>query len=267
MNIPCSIDPLGTRNIIPSVFTHVEAFECNGQQKIELQMAFSSSLGFRFVIKDCSEGVVSTLLFSAKTAFTACYHGVLRFSMPLRAYFPIKDGSYTEAWSETVGKDYYVVGGKKINAAFNWKCSGDYEFSFANEYIKRPIPEKVVESLVIGLFGTSSGAKYIGLFYNLQVTKGSELHASLIPCINNDGRPCLYDTVRKKALLNTGPRDFIVCLSSQKQLNNMLRKLPDRTGQDVGTLQVRLADELQTPENDAKLDALLAKNWEISQAA
>ncbi|MBR6575846.1 MAG: hypothetical protein IKK73_01815 [Akkermansia sp.] len=267
MNIPCSIDPLGTRNMIPSVFTHVEAFECNGQQKIELRIAFSSNFGFRFVVEDSSQSEVSTLLFAAGTFFPSCYNGALRFKMPSRSYFPIKDGSYTEAWRETVDRDYYVVRGKKIDGAFNWKCSGDYEFSFGNEYVKRIIPENVVGSPVIALFGSDSGAKFFGLFYNMHVTEGSALQASLIPCIDKDGVPCLYDTVRKETLLNIGLSDFIVCLSSQKQLNNMLQRLPDRTGQEVGTLQVRLDAELQTPENLAALEAMVDKNWEISQAA
>lgn len=267
MNIPCSIDPLGTRNIIPSVFTHVEAFECNGLQKIELRIAFSSNFGFRFVIKDDSKNRMSTLLLAAGTAFPATYNGALRFSMPLKAYFPIKDGSYTEAWSQTVGRDYYVIIEKKIDGAFNWKCSGDYEFSFENEYIKRIIPENVVESPVIALFNGGGVHKFYGLFYNMHVTEGRALQASLIPCIDKDGVPCLYDTVRKETLLNIGLSDFIVCLSSQKQLNNMLQRLPDRTGQEVGTLQVRLDAELQTPENLAALEAMVDKNWEISQAA
>lgn len=268
MNIPCSIDPLGTRNIIPSVFTHVEAFECNGQQQIELRIAFSSNFGFRFVIKEGSKGSsISTFLLAAGTSFPACFNGALRFSMPSRSYFPIKDGSYAESWSQAVNRDYYVVSGKKIDGAFNWKCSGDYEFSFENEYIKRIIPENVVEYPVITLFNGGSIHGFSGLFYNMHVTEGRALQASLIPCIDKDGVPCLYDTVRKETLLNTGLSDFIVCLSSQKQLNNMLQRLPDRTGQEVGTLQVRLDAELQTPENLAALEAMVDKNWEISQAA
>ena len=77
----------------------------------------------------------------------------------------------------------------------------------------------------------------------------------------------MFDTVSRKPFFNSGTGAFIVGIGNQGQLDAMLRKLPDRTGQNVGTLQVRLADELQTPENEAKLDAMLAKNWEITQAA
>ena len=56
-------------------------------------------------------------------------------------------------------------------------------------------------------------------------------------------------------------------MENQPQLHKLLRSLPDRTGQTVGTLQVRLAAPLQTESNFAALDAMVAKNWEISQSA
>lgn len=103
--------------------------------------------------------------------------------------------------------------------------------------------------------------------YSLKQTSNEKLQIDLVPCLDNTGTPCMFDLVTRKPFYNSGTGEFIVGIENQAQLDNLLRKLPDRTGQDVGTLQVQLADELQTPENEAKLDAMLAKNWEISQAA
>ena len=88
----------------------------------------------------------------------------------------------------------------------------------------------------------------------------------LVPCLDTGGVPCMFDLTSRKPFYNEGTGEFVAGVENQVQLNNLLSKLPDRTGQDVGTLTVRLADELQTPENEAKLDALRAKNWEITQA-
>jgi hypothetical protein len=99
--------------------------------------------------------------------------------------------------------------------------------------------------------------------YNFEVPS----KCSLLPALDSTGAPCMFDTVTRTPFYNSGAGAFVVGIETQTQLNNMLLKLPDRTGLEVGTLQVRLADALQTPANEAKLDAMFAKNWEITQAA
>lgn len=103
--------------------------------------------------------------------------------------------------------------------------------------------------------------------FRLRIDNAGDAKMKLVPALDSTGAPCMFDTVSKKPFYNSGSGAFIAGVETQTQLNNLLYKLPDRTGQEVGTLSVRLADALQTPENEAKLDAMLAKNWEISQAA
>lgn len=123
----------------------------------------------------------------------------------------------------------------------------------------------------VKLFAYSDGESYKdswlkGYIYEFFATVADQkIH--MIPALDESGAPCFYCVARKMTFYNKGAGAFIAGIETQKQLDAMLRKLPDRTGQDVGTLQVRLADELQTPENEAKMDAMRAKNWEISQAA
>lgn len=90
---------------------------------------------------------------------------------------------------------------------------------------------------------------------------------NMVPALDLTGTPCMFDTVSRKPFYNVGTGQFIAGVENQIQLDNMLHKLPDRMGQDVETLQIRLAEELQTPENENKLNAMLSKNWEITQAA
>lgn len=112
---------------------------------------------------------------------------------------------------------------------------------------------------------TSNKSKYKAFY--IAVKYDGELVQNFIPVLDPTGTPCMFDTVSKTPFYNAGEGSFIAGVENQNQLEAMLRKLPDRTGLEVGTLQVRLAAELQTAENEAKLDAMLAKNWEITQAA
>ena len=142
----------------------------------------------------------------------------------------------------------------------------------------RLICEDVNPGLYVGdiqyplfLFGSNNWGS-LGTFkpwriFSCELAGDETTKFSYIPALSPTGVPCMFDTVTRTPVYNSGTGAFIAGVEKQSQLTNLLRKLPDRTGQDVGTLQVRLADELQTPENEAKLDAMLAKNWEISQAA
>lgn len=104
------------------------------------------------------------------------------------------------------------------------------------------------------------------VLYSFSVEDSGRYLANYIPVINSAGQVGMYDEASRSFKSNVGAGDFIAGIETQQQLVAMLRMLPDRTGQDVGTLQVRLAESLQTAENEARLDAMLAKNWEITQA-
>ena len=112
---------------------------------------------------------------------------------------------------------------------------------------------------------SSNNAKYRAFY--IAVKYDGELVQNFIPVLDPTGAPCMYDTVTRQPFYNSGTGAFIAGVETQTQLNNLLLKLADRTGQEVGTLMVRLADELQTEENIAALEATVEKNWEISQAA
>lgn len=96
------------------------------------------------------------------------------------------------------------------------------------------------------------------------------LARNFIPAVDAVGKPCLYDLVTKQPFYNfkTSTTDFIAGIDTLKQLYYLLVNLPDLTGQaDPGELTIRLAENLQTDELRALIDARgEAKNWEISEA-
>lgn len=113
--------------------------------------------------------------------------------------------------------------------------------------------------------GATDSRYFVGRVYSFSISNVSETH-EFVPTLDSSGTPCMFDTVTRKPFYNSGKGSFIAGIDNQAQLDNMLRKLPNRTGQAAGTLTVRLADELKTSENLAKLDAMSSKNWTITQA-
>ena len=105
------------------------------------------------------------------------------------------------------------------------------------------------------------------VLYSFAIEDNGQPVADYIPALNSAGLVGMYDKASRSFKGNAGTGSFIAGIDNQKQLEAVLRALPDRTGMEVGQLRVRLADELQTAENEARLDAMQAKNWEITQAA
>lgn len=107
-------------------------------------------------------------------------------------------------------------------------------------------------------------AHYIGRVYHFSI-KGKR---KMRPAITPQGEPCMYDFISGQAFVNIGEGDFIAGIDTTAQINTLLRNLPDLTGQEAKTLQIRLADSIRTEEMEAYITAQgNAKNWLISHAA
>lgn len=101
--------------------------------------------------------------------------------------------------------------------------------------------------------------------YDFEANYAGVPASKLIPALASTGVPCLYDTVRKKAFFNSGSGQFIAGIKDAAQLRTVLRKLPDLTGQDMGTLTLSIPAEANTPEMQELLDTTEThKNWELT---
>lgn len=104
-------------------------------------------------------------------------------------------------------------------------------------------------------------------YFKLSSAAG-ELEANYLPCLDASGKPCMFDTVSKQAFYNAGTGDFIAGIDATAQIKTLLRNLPDLTGQEAKTLQIRLADSIRTEELEAYItNEGNNKNWLISHAA
>lgn len=125
----------------------------------------------------------------------------------------------------------------------------------------------------MGVFGRLAldGYSFFSLFGRKKTYKlwvNNELKHDLVPCVNPNGEVCFYNLIAKAYIANSGTVPFIAGIDSTAQIKTLLRNLPDLTGQEAKTLQIRLADSIRTEEMEAYITAQgTAKNWLISHAA
>lgn len=254
---------------IPEGFTVLEYLESTGTQYIDLYADGTSEDDFFFDLSkpdiQSSDDLASTFVFSCSdgVSFSETSHGGAN---------RLEDGLYF--FQIRLQKSGITITDWTVNTNLPANKRHTIRIKAREVYINEEYKSKLDSKYVIPVFAISRLRFFKGLlagmstFYGLKWTRATgEKIADLIPALDPTGAPCMVNRATRTPLYNAGTGAFIAGVENQGQLDNMLRKLPDRTGQDVGTLQVRLAAELQTPENEAKLDAMLEKNWEISQAA
>ena len=98
------------------------------------------------------------------------------------------------------------------------------------------------------------------------VFQETSLVLQYIPALDETGTPCMYDTVNKKLVYNSGSGQFIAGVETMEQLAAVLRGLPDYTGQDGGELHLRLSDTLYETAVASGIieETATAKNWQIA---
>lgn len=107
--------------------------------------------------------------------------------------------------------------------------------------------------------------KFHGEIYYFKLMSSGTLVLDFVPALDTTGRPCMFDLVTRKPFYNSGTGQFIVGIKDAAQLRTVLRKLPDLTGQDMGTLTLSIPAEANTPEMQELLDTTeTQKNWELT---
>lgn len=128
----------------------------------------------------------------------------------------------------------------------------------------KPIAQ-LTSSVNYWIFGSYNKAEYLGSFRLLSFSKkeADSLSLNLVPAINPNGAPCMYDTVTGQSFTNSGSGRFIAGLSGLTALSNLLLSLPHH--ETAGSiLDVRLPDNVNEEEVTRLCDlAGTYKNWQI----
>ncbi len=125
--------------------------------------------------------------------------------------------------------------------------------------------EQPANAYVFAGTGKGSYSAWIKL-YSLIGSRGVP-QFDLIPAFDEEvGAPCMFDKVRRKIFYNSGSGHFIAGVETPQQLDSVLSRLPDRTGQDGKELHLRLSDALyESAVASGIIEATAtAKNWQIA---
>lgn len=117
------------------------------------------------------------------------------------------------------------------------------------------------------LFGLKTSWPFNGRFLSMRGAESGVPRFEFIPAFDEaSGTPCLFDKVCRKMFYNVGSGQFIAGCETQKQLDAVLRGLPDRTGQDGGELHLCLSDALYESAVASGIieTTATAKNWQIA---
>lgn len=88
-----------------------------------------------------------------------------------------------------------------------------------------------------------------------------------VPVVDEAGEACMYDFVTKQPFRNSDSGAFTAGIDTLKQLQSLIKNLPDLTGQTADTLRICLGNDLRTEEVRAMINtSALAKNWEIIES-
>lgn len=279
MNIPRNIDPLGTRTVLPVGYTRIAyLMPMTNTARLDSGLGGWSDLGCRVrgffdssrTDSFSSKWFVLTADFDRWGALVYYFpRTALGFRMAGGPVYPQQDGLPDVSSGGAASKGYPIVGDFLVN--YNWLGDMQWKYNDADKSLTRNLSEvgKPMNAATVAVFGRGDWEveNWSGGIREVSFSRGEKIVGHVVPVLNELGQPTMWDLIRKTPLKKYSDGDFIAGIDTQAQFNNMLRKLPDRSGQEVGTLQVRLAEALQTEANLAALDAMVAKNWEISQAA
>ena len=278
MNIPRNIDPLGNRDILPAGYTRLAyLMPMGGTSQLKTGFQGWSDLGCRvrgFFDTSRASFFPSQwfVLMGDSSSWLPLMYYLPTASIGYRdsdsVYYPQTDGAADATSGGNSKRGYSIAGDFLVN--YNWLSDMQWKYNDADNELGRSLSgvgrESYEKNIII--FGRGEQIEnWSGGIREVSFSRGEKIIGHVVPVLNEQGQATMWDMIRKVPLEKNKDGDFIAGIDTQAQFNNMLRKLPDRAGLEVGTLQVRLAETLQTEANLAVLDAMVAKNWEISQAA
>lgn len=77
----------------------------------------------------------------------------------------------------------------------------------------------------------STYGKWAGRIYRAQITQGDALIHDYVPCLDANGRPCMYDLIEQEALYNqSGGEEFAYCVEHQLPSDFIKLKYLESTG-------------------------------------
>lgn len=249
MGVPNKFDRLGaiTGNKLPAGYLAAEFLESTGTQYIKTQASYTG------------EGVLQTEFLLPSVYGQHCIWGA-------------RKSDYTNAFYLIVRNNNDILGSPCSPASFSAPLA-NHKYKVVVDYANFKVDGEIAKNTG----GINTYSPYIYLFAynaagNAQNKDGLRLfyfdstitspHLKMLPTLDSNGVPCMFDKVTRKPFYNSGTGQFIVGMTLSQA--RKLSKLPS-TG---GSLTVSLPWEAQLVQHNAEVEAALktAKNngWTIT---
>lgn len=186
MSIPCKIDPLGSGRF-PVGYKRLEYLEGNNNTLITIPYATDAETGLSANYMPLSNKILSAVL-------SASQHISVPYPSPGYGEWIFKFGRYDYAIATRYKGLEYLVG------------STNYLNSKSGETVLDG--NKVTVDRSTAIFDEfANSLRVMQGFYRLRwakVSQGNKVVMHLVPALDQDQHPCLYDLIQKKTYYNTG---------------------------------------------------------------
>lgn len=202
--IPNKMLPVAVE-MLPEGYRRLEYLESTGTQWIDtgIKLQITDDIKCRYYAKEVSS---SSLIFGTYTA-------------PLIAYFSQIGGTFKSSqfwWGE--------LGGQTALQFTNISPEQIIDVIVSNKTIQ---VNNVIKSIVAEDFETIESCKLFSYrrqfpsssrIYSFSIGRKGQLQLNLIPCLDDKGKPCMFDTVSHKPLYNKGTGEFVYRLPGDGEL-------------------------------------------------
>lgn len=189
-------------SLLPSGYVECEYLESNGNQYIDTGIKPDNTTGFEVKLAvDDTQTDVYYLGVRENNADTRFGLGVYQ------GHFYLSFGTY---FSDTT--NWTISPGVPFEANLNYKESGTGDINGTYPKNITGTLEGVTFTRNIYLFRFNYSGEHtpgsLSRIYKCVITKGSDVVANFIPCVDDQGVPCMYDIVGKQAYYNAGTGQF-----------------------------------------------------------
>ncbi|MBQ7820539.1 MAG: hypothetical protein IJ341_12695 [Bacteroidales bacterium] len=242
-DIPCMYDILGTGTIEENTYYNQGTGKFLIPKDLEWNYPFINNdynlpAGFKKCVYLQSDGTqwIDTSVIPDNE--TGLYFNALQLSYGNIIPFGVSEGGNAIYPPRFSSKDlYYRWGGTNVKM-MTWDKAGDLIFHsslnlYNSKIAKFNSEDTDVETSITSQTGTYTNpiwlfsynlnssysatyGKWVGRVYRTQITQGTNLIHDYVPCLDADGRPCMYDLIEQEALYNqSGGTEFTYCVEHQ----------------------------------------------------
>ena len=189
-------------SLLPSGYIELDYIESDGNQYIDTGIKPDNTTGFK--VKLAVDDTQSDVYYLGAREDT----GDTRFGLGIyQGHFYLGFGTY---FSDATNWTISSMGVFEANLNYKESGTGDINGTYPKNITGTLEGATFTRNIYLFKFNYSGASVPTSLsrIYKFVITKGSDVVANFIPCLDDQGVPCLYDIVGKEAYYNAGTGQF-----------------------------------------------------------